>query len=283
MSLRIAVLQHEVETGLGVFAGALTDAGVEYEILETTRNAALPDAALYDGALALGGSLGAYDSALLEARRWIRDAVLRDTPFLGVCLGSQLLASALGGEVESGLRPEVGVHDVFLTDVARHDPLFAGLPRRLRVFGWHEDTFTLPRGAVPLAGSMAYANQAFRWGATAYGLQFHVEARPDDVRRWEHVPGYSHMLEAAGADLDALIGALEGATPALDESMRALIGRWLLVVAGAAALRGRQRIPGLTDLGASRRTRARQRSDSTMEWSMPRPRCRSGRAQAPRG
>ena len=243
MSLRIAVLQQEVETGLGAFAGALTDAGVEYEILETTRGAPLPDAAVFDGALALGGSLGAYDGALLEVRRWIRDAVLRDAPFLGVCLGGQLLASALGGEVESGRRSELGVHDVFLTDAARHDPLFAGLPRRLHVCGWHEDTFTLPRGAVRLAGSMAYANQAFRWGATAYGLQFHVEARPDDLRRWEHVPGYARMLEAAGTDLDTVIGALEGATPALDETMRALIERWLLVVAGVAALRGRQRIP----------------------------------------
>ena len=156
----------------------MSDAGAEYEILETTKGVALPDAACFDGVLVLGGSRGAYDEALLETRRWIRNAVLRETPFLGVCLGGQLLASALGGNVESGPRPEVGLHDVFLTEAAAHDPLFAGLPPRLQVFGWHEDGLSLPRGAVPLAGSIAYANQAFRWGASAYGLQFHVEVRP---------------------------------------------------------------------------------------------------------
>ena len=171
------------------------------------------------------------------------DAVLRDLPFLGICLGGQLLASALGGEVEPGLRHEVGVHDVFLTDAARHDPLFAGLPRRLQVFGWHEDTFSLPPRAVPLAGSMAFANQAFRWGATAYGLQFHVEVRPGDIQRWEQLPGYARLFEAAGASRDVLGAALETVTPVLDETIRTLLERWLLLVTGAAAVRGRQRIP----------------------------------------
>jgi GMP synthase (glutamine-hydrolysing) len=243
MSLRVAVLQHEPETGLGAFAAALADADVEYEVLETTSGAALPEAARFDGALALGGSLGAYDGALLATRRWIRGAVLRDTPFLGVCLGGQLLASALGGAVEPGPRPEVGVHDVFLTDAVRIDPLFAGLPRRLRVFGWHEDTFSLPRGAVRLAGSSAYANQAFRWGATAYGLQFHLEVRPDDLRRWVNVPGYARLLAASEADRTSVSGALGAATPALDELMQTVLERWLLVVNEVAALRDRQRIP----------------------------------------
>lgn len=242
-TLRVAVLRHEPETGLGALAQSLGDAGVEYEILDTTGAAPLPDPIDFDGAIALGGSLGAYDPALLETRRWIRDAVLRDTPFLGVCLGGQLLASALGGEVEPGLRPEVGVHDVFLTDAARRDALFAGLPGRLRVFGWHEDTFSLPRGAIPLAGSMAYANQAFRWGATAYGLQFHLEVRPGDLRRWSHAPGYARLFEVAGARGDILEAALEAATPGLEETMRTLIERWLLLVTGTAAVRGRQRIP----------------------------------------
>ena len=154
MSLRVAVLQHEGETGLGAFAGALSDGGVECEILETTTGGVpLPDAALFDGVLALGGSRGAYDVTLHETRRWIRDAVLREVPFFGICLGGQLLATALGGSVETGPRPEVGLHDIFLTEAAAHDPLFVGLPPRLQVFGWHEDGFSLPRGAVPLAGS----------------------------------------------------------------------------------------------------------------------------------
>lgn len=126
--VRIAVLQHEAETGLGAFADALKDAGAEYEIVRTTGGLPLPDSASFDGVLILGGSLGAYDDALLETRRWIRNAVLHETPLLGICLGGQLLASALGGDVEPGLRPEVGLHDIYLTEAAGHDALFAGLP-----------------------------------------------------------------------------------------------------------------------------------------------------------
>ena len=239
MSLRVAILQHEGETGLGAFAGALSDHRVESEILQTTTGVALPDAARFDGVLVLGGSRGAQDEALLETRRWIRDAVLRETPFLGVCLGGQLLASALGGRIESGPRPEVGLHDIFLTEAAAHDPLFVGLPPRLQVFGWHEDGFSLPRGAVPLAGSIAYTNQAFRWGASAYGLQFHVEARPDDLQRWKQVHDSARLVDAAGADWEELAADLRAAAAALDETMRTLIERWLLVVAAARALRGR--------------------------------------------
>ena len=137
--------------------------------------------------IALGGSLGAYDVRLLETRRWIRSAVLGGLPFLGICLGGQLLASALGASVARG-HPELGIHDVFLSDAAEHDPLFAGLPRRLQVLGWHEDSFDLPSGAVPLAHSTACANQAFRVGAAAYGLQFHPEARVRRPRRLAQRP-----------------------------------------------------------------------------------------------
>ena len=202
MSLRIAVLQHEPETGLGSFGRLLEDAGVHYEVVETTSaTALLPEPVWFDGAIALGGSLDASDPRLLEARRWIRDAVLRDTPFLGICLGAQLLASALGARVYRGLRPEIGIHDIFLTGASDNDALFGGLPRRLSVFGWHEDTFVLPRGALPLAGSIAYRHQAFRYGASAYGIQFHPEIRVEDLRRWKDVPGYAAHARGSGRRL----------------------------------------------------------------------------------
>jgi GMP synthase-like glutamine amidotransferase len=240
MSLRIAVLQHEPETGLGAFAGMLDEAGVDYEVLETSGATPLPGVVGFDGAIALGGSLGVHEARLLQARDWIRDAVLRDTPFLGICLGGQLLATALGGFVGRGSRPEVGVHDVFLTHAAKLDPLFGGLPRRFPVFGWHEDAFTLPRRAIPLAGSVAYEHQAFRFGPSAYGLQFHPEVRPDDLARWAAVPGYTGLLERAGADWDEVRSALEQAAPELDALAEELLERWLYLVAGAAALRERR-------------------------------------------
>ena len=132
------------------------------------------------------------------------------------------------------------MHDIFLTEAAAHDPLFVGLPPRLPVFGWHADGFSLPRGAVPLAGSISYTNQAFRWGASAYALQFHVEVRPHDLQRWKQVPDYVRLVESAGADWEALSADLCNATAALDETMRVLVERWLLVVGATRALRGQR-------------------------------------------
>jgi GMP synthase (glutamine-hydrolysing) len=234
MSLRIVVLQHERETGLGAFAALLDGARVDYRVVETLSGR-LPDPSAFDGAIALGGSLNAYDSRLLETRRWIRNGVLRGLPFLGVCLGGQLLASALGADVERQARPELGLHDLYLTDAARSDPLFSDLAGRLTVFGCHEDRFELPRGGVPLAGSIACTYQAFRFGAAAYGLQFHPEVRSGDLANWARVPGYRRMLNTASVTPDHLAGELERAAPDLDVLARQLLDRWLGLLAGVDA------------------------------------------------
>ena len=230
--MRLAVLQHEPQTGLGAFAEQLESAGVGHEVVRTTAGA-LPGYGGFDGVIALGGSLSVHDPRLREARRWIRNAVLSGIPFLGICLGGQLLASALGASVARG-RPEVGLHDIFLTEAAGRDALFSGLPRRLRVAGWHEDGFDLVRGAVPLAGSVECTYQAFRFGAAAYGLQFHPELRVDDLSRWRGVDGYRALAERTGTNLDDVELALRRATPALDHLAEHLLGRWLDVVDGVA-------------------------------------------------
>ena len=232
--LHLAVLAHEPEPGLGAFAAQLEAAEVGYEVLCTTTGT-LPDYRGFDGTIALGGSLGVHDSRLLAARRWVHDAVLAGQPYLGVCLGGQLLASALGTRVGRG-RPEVGIHDVFLTDAAERDPLFAGLPGRLAVLSWHGDDFDLPRGAVPLAGSVRCTYQAYRFGPAAYGLQFHPEVRVDDLARWRQVEGYARLASRTGSDFDYLAIALRRATPTLDALAEQLLGRWLYLVAGVAAL-----------------------------------------------
>lgn len=233
--IRLAVLQHELETGLGRFADLLDDLAVDVELVPATRGA-LPDPLTFDAALVLGGSLGADDATLLPARRWIRNAILSDLPYLGVCLGGQLLASALGECVRRG-GAEAGVHSIFLTDAAEHDLLFGGLPRRLDVFGWHGDSFDLPRGAVPLAGSLACTYQAFRHGSAAYALQFHPEVRPSDVAAWRDLPGYRRLLERSGRDWDDIVHELALAAVALDDLAERLLERWLWLVAGLGALR----------------------------------------------
>jgi GMP synthase (glutamine-hydrolysing) len=235
--LRVAVLRHKAETGLGAFRGLLDEAGVDYEPFATHDETQLPDPADFDGVIVLGGSPAAHDPALLGARRWIRDAVLRDLPFLGVCLGGQLLATALGGLVGPASAAEVGIHDAFLTSGGRRDPLFAGLPGRFPVFGWHEDEFELPRGAIPLAGSIGCEHQAFRFGSSAYGLQFHPEVRPDDLGRWASVPGYADLLDRSGADWEDMTADLAAAIPGLDALARQLLECWLDLATHRVAVR----------------------------------------------
>jgi GMP synthase (glutamine-hydrolysing) len=111
-----------------------------------------------------------------------------------VCLGVQLLAASLGARVYEGAEPEVGVLPVELTEDALRDPVFAGLPRTLPALQWHGDTFDLPAGAVRLAGSPAYPNQAFRF-RHAYGVQFHLEVSTAMAREWADVPEYDASLE----------------------------------------------------------------------------------------
>jgi GMP synthase-like glutamine amidotransferase len=236
--IRLAVLQHERETGLGRFAELFGDFAVDYEVVQTTRGR-LPDRRAFDGALVLGGSLSAADASLRPARRWIRAAVLGGLPYLGICLGGQLLASALGARVWTG-GAEAGVHSVFLTEAARDDFVFSGLPRRFDVFGWHGDSFDLPRGALPLAGSLACTYQAFRHGDTAYAVQFHPEVRSDDLAAWREVPGYRRLLDESGGGWADVELELTLAAPVLDDLAAHLVERWLSLVAGAASLRARR-------------------------------------------
>jgi GMP synthase-like glutamine amidotransferase len=141
----------------------------------------------------------------------------------------QLLAASLGANVYAGPAPEVGVLPVALTDDARADPVFAELPREFLTLQWHGDTFDLPDGAVRLAGSPAYPNQAFRFGDAAYGVQFHIEVSPALAREWADVPEYATALERVlgpGA-LDDLIGRLEVHGTEMLGHARRLFERWL--------------------------------------------------------
>lgn len=223
--LRIAVVQHEPATSLGSFAELLARASIEVEVVRAWRDV-LPEPGELDGVIALGGSISAGDPDLADERRWIA-ALAPRIPYLGICLGGQLLAAALGAPVGRGPRPEIGMHDVYLTDAARRDPLFAGLPGRLRVFEWHGDTFALPNGALPLAGSIAYRYQAFRWGRHAYGVQFHPEATAHAVAEWPLVPGYADQLAAAGLDAREVVSALGREEPGARRFAGSLLTRWL--------------------------------------------------------
>jgi GMP synthase (glutamine-hydrolysing) len=226
------VLQHVDCEPPAEYEDVLTERGIGVERVLLADGAVLPRWRDFAGVIVMGGPMGANDTGefawLKPELALIREAASAGCPVWGVCLGAQLLAAAMGARVWTGPRPEVGVCDVDLTPAARDDPVFRGLTGPLPTLQWHADTFGLPDGAVLLASSPMYPNQAFRVGR-AYGIQFHVEVTRELAEEWTGIPQYAHSLEtvhgtgSAGAVLDELDRAL----PVMRSVARTLFGNWL--------------------------------------------------------
>ena len=169
--------------------------------------------------------------------RAIGEAVRAGVPYFGACLGVQLLAAALGARVYTGAAPEVGLLPVELTPEGRADPVLGALPDGEVTLQWHGDSFDLPEGATLLASSPLYANQAFRFGDCAYGVQFHIEVSLAMAREWAAVPAYAASLERTegpGA-LPRLIAQVEAAEQGMLSVARDLFARWYEVATQHAA------------------------------------------------
>ena len=188
------VIQHVGFEGPGAVASAVRDSGADLSIVRIDRAEAVPPPAAVAemaGLVVMGGPMSVHDDlGWLEAERaLLRAAVGAGLPVLGVCLGAQQLAAALGAAVTQGPAPECGVGEVHLTTAAIEDPVFGPAPTPLPCVHWHGDTFSLPQGGVRLARNDAYENQAFRVGERGYGLQFHVEVTASLVAHWgAHLP-----------------------------------------------------------------------------------------------
>jgi GMP synthase-like glutamine amidotransferase len=188
------VLQHVHFEGPGAVGPAIRASGADLDVGRIDNGRPVPPPGAVDamaGLVVMGGPMGVHDDLpwLAEERTLIKAAVEAGLPVLGICLGAQQLAAALGAIVKPGPEPECGVGEVHLTDAALSDPVFEPAPTPLPCVHWHGDTFTLPDGAVRLATNEAYENQAFRVGSNAYGLQFHVEVTASLVGHWgPHLP-----------------------------------------------------------------------------------------------
>lgn len=205
----VLVVQQISCEGPGVFGDIMNGLGVRFQVAEMHRNHSLPDVRNFRALIVMGGPMSVYDEKaypfLIAEDHIIRSAVRTGVPFLGVCLGGQLLSKALGARVRPNKVKEIGFHEVTLTERGLNDRLFAGMGDKLRVFQWHGDTFSIPRGGLRLATAGACVNQAFRYGPNAYGLQFHIETTPDMIGEWARC--YSPELEAGGLSRNVVIPA----------------------------------------------------------------------------
>jgi GMP synthase (glutamine-hydrolysing) len=204
---RFMVFQHVAAEPLGTLDALLRRRGHRLRFVNFSRDpSASPTLDGYDGLIVLGGSMNVEDQQhhahLRTELRCIEAALKREMPVLGICLGAQLLAHALGAPVLRNPRAEIGWYRLETTEAGRLDPVTAPLGSGAPVFQWHSRHFGIPEGAVHLARSRDCEQQAFRYGERAYGLQFHLEASASMIQRWLDTPHYRAELEAAGLGHD---------------------------------------------------------------------------------
>ena len=195
--MSILVIQHDADKGLGLFAAPLASAAALELDVDFAGHGDL-ELGDYSAVIALPGVANPVDEtpAITATRAVLRDALRRQVPVLGICLGAELLAEAAGG-LTRACTPEWGFREVSLLPAAREDDLLGGLPPQVTVFQAHDYGFDLPPGGVALAGS-AHAVQAFRAGANAWGVQFHPEATLEMLDGWTAALG--HVMRANGVD-----------------------------------------------------------------------------------
>jgi GMP synthase (glutamine-hydrolysing) len=226
----IIVLRHTPTCPLGSVADVLAEAGLTYQYVdlfsEIPKRLPLADSS---GLVVLGGPMSANDTLahpfLRPELTWIQEAVDAQVPTLGVCLGAQLLAKALGEKVYPNRVKEIGWYEIEVLPPAAEDRLFAASGARETVFQWHGDTFDLPAGAVRLARSELCLNQAFRFGPLAYGLQFHVEMTPPLLTEWLDEPEL-HSQMGDHADPRAIRADASQRFPAMQFLSRRLLTRF---------------------------------------------------------
>lgn len=219
----VLAFRHVPFEHLGRIADPLAARGVEVRYVDLYESPCRPDLDAASGLIFMGGPMSANDDLpyLRQELRIVEQAAAMGKPVLGVCLGSQLIAKAMGGRVYANPVKEIGWFPVRFSESARQDRLFAGLDAPELIFHWHGETFDLPPGADLLAASDRTRHQAFRCGTNVYGLQFHLEVTPEMIADW-------CAQDANCGDMRELDTAIDPDTNAgrLAELSELVFGRW---------------------------------------------------------
>lgn len=226
---RVLFLQHGPLDYPGLFAEVLAKRGIELETVHPWRSEAVPSSLDgFEGFALSGGEQSAYEverypyfTAEMEL---VREAATRATPTLGMCLGAQLMAAALGATVRPGTAKEIGFFPVDFTPAGLRDPLWQGAVRPFIPAHWHGDVFTLPEGAVSLASSALTEHQLFVVNDVLYALQFHLEMTAPILQ--ENIEGDPAYLFKAGVDPAALIMESPARFAAVEATARTVFHRW---------------------------------------------------------
>ncbi|MEM7208105.1 MAG: type 1 glutamine amidotransferase [Pseudomonadota bacterium] len=198
--MRLLVFQHIDCEHPGSLRQFLARDGVEWDAINLHSGDAIPDLNNYDALWVMGGPMDVWDveehpwlvTEKAAIRRWVGEL---KKPYLGLCLGHQLLADAMNGTCGPQRPPEIGVLDVALTEAGRNDPLYAGMPSEQKCLQWHSVCVAQePENTTILASSDVCRVQAMRVGSCAWSMQYHVEIEPDTVDNWGEVPAYREAL-----------------------------------------------------------------------------------------
>jgi len=234
MAGTILVVQHFACETIGTIELALRSQGLSFRYIRVHQGDAVPahlgDAA---GLIVMGGPMSVYDHGRLphlgQEMRLVESALELGRPVLGVCLGSQLLAHVLGARVYPGQFKEIGWHSVKISPAAKHDVTWAAVPGQFFGFHWHGDAFDLPSGATLLASSVLTPHQAFRFGASAYGILFHMEVTAPQID--ELAAAFPDELHQVGASVEELRESTRRHLPQLSDVGQGIFRGWSKLVA----------------------------------------------------
>jgi GMP synthase (glutamine-hydrolysing) len=225
----VLAIQHVRCETPGKIGEVLRAEGISIKIVRIFEGNKVPDElGEAAGLVIMGGPMGVYEQDrypfLRQEIRLIEEALKREKPVLGICLGSQLLASALGARVTPGKQKEIGWYPIRLTESARTDPLWKGIAGSFNAYHWHGDIFALPRGAVSLASSALTKCQAFRYRKNGYGFLFHMEITEKIMRDMART--FADELRAEGLDGAAIIRGAKAHLPRLSRIGSEVFCRW---------------------------------------------------------